>query len=110
MGAKTPIAAFAATAASTALPPRASIIAPICDASGCSVATMPCLVITIERVCERSAAPAGGQKTATVSKAKRILEGSKACGLPGCLEKAEPFRDARIECVGNVEVAAGIKA
>jgi hypothetical protein len=41
MGATTPIAAFAATAASTALPPRANIVAPICDASGCSVATIP---------------------------------------------------------------------
>ena len=56
IGAKTPIAAFAATAASTALPPWARMVAPICDASGCSVATMPWRVMTIERACDRSAA------------------------------------------------------
>ena len=41
IGANTPTAAFAATAASTAFPPSERICAPTCDAIGCSVATMP---------------------------------------------------------------------
>src|SRR5580698_7623123 len=48
--------AFAAMAASTAEPPRAKICAPAWDASGCAVATMPRLLITMERACERSCA------------------------------------------------------
>ncbi len=82
IGAKTPIAAFAATAASTALPPWASIVAPICDASGCSVATMPWRVITIERACERSAAPTRGQKFAAASRTRRIMSGRNSRNPP----------------------------
>jgi hypothetical protein len=55
--------------------------------------------MTIERACERSAAPAGGQKFAVVSTARRIL----------LLEQAKLFRGARIGCIGSIEVAAGIK-
>ena len=43
----------ATTAASTALPPRARIIAPACDASGLSVATIPPRDTTMERPCVR---------------------------------------------------------
>ena len=41
-GHTTPITALAAIAASTACPPSVSTIAPAWDASGCSLATMPC--------------------------------------------------------------------
>ena len=88
MGATTPIAAFAATAASTALPPCASIVAPICDANGCSVATMPWRVMTIERACDRSAAPAGAQKITPASNDRRSPASLRTHGLPGRFKQA----------------------
>ena len=45
-----PSAAFAAIAASTALPPDFRISIPICVANGTLVQTIPCLAITSERV------------------------------------------------------------
>jgi hypothetical protein len=65
--------------------------------------------MTIERACDRSAAPASGQKFAAVSRARRILPSSKCGSPPLHLEQAEPFRGVRIDCIGKVEVAAGIK-
>ncbi len=56
IGATAPMTALAAMAASTAWPPRASTEAPACDASGCSLATTPPVVMTIERACARSMA------------------------------------------------------
>ena len=41
IGATTPITAFVAMAASTAFPPRSSMRAPACAASGDSAATIP---------------------------------------------------------------------
>ena len=52
-GDRKPIAAFAAMAASIAFPPCARIAAPVCDAIGCSVATMPPRETTIDRPCVR---------------------------------------------------------
>ena len=49
IGATTVITACVAIAASMALPPRARIAAPACDASGDSEATIPDCEITIER-------------------------------------------------------------
>ncbi len=51
-GCISPIAAFAAMAASTALPPFFRMSMAICDASGCSVAAMPCCASTGERVAQ----------------------------------------------------------
>ena len=45
-----PIIAFAAIAASTALPPFFRISTAASEASGCSLATMPCCASTGERV------------------------------------------------------------
>ena len=45
-----PMAALAAMAASTALPPFFRMLMAISDASGCSVAAMPCCARTGERV------------------------------------------------------------
>ncbi len=56
MGSTTLSTALAAMAASTADPPRARICAPACDANVCAVATMPRVVMTMERACERSCA------------------------------------------------------
>ena len=58
IGATTPITAFAATAASTALPPCSRIWTPACAARGDSAATTPFREITIERPCPRSCAGA----------------------------------------------------
>ena len=49
IGSVRPSTAFAAIAASTALPPAASTCAPALDASGWLVATMPSFVAIIER-------------------------------------------------------------
>jgi hypothetical protein len=65
--------------------------------------------MTIDRACDRSAAPAGEQKFAAASRARRTLVSRKSNGLSGWLEQAEPFRFGRIERIGNVEVATGIK-
>ena len=54
IGSMTPSAALAAMAASTALPPRARIAAPACEATAWLVATMPYCVTTLERACVRS--------------------------------------------------------
>src|SRR6266567_6916246 len=64
IGATTAIAALAATAASTALPPCARMVAPIWEASGCSVATMPEREMTRDRACVRSWAWAGERRPA----------------------------------------------
>src|SRR5690606_20703915 len=67
-----PSAAFAAIAASTALPPRFRISSPTWVASGCEVATMPCVAMISERVANalpvmRSAAAAGVAANNTAS-------------------------------------------
>ena len=49
-GSRKPSAALTAIAASTALPPDCSTSMPICTASGCDAATMPCRAWTTERV------------------------------------------------------------
>ena len=49
-GCISPMAALAAMAASTALPPFFRMSMAICVASGCSVAAMPCCASTGERV------------------------------------------------------------
>ena len=54
VGSVSPSAAFAAIAASTALPPRRSVATPISVASGWLVATMPWRAMTTERVAKRS--------------------------------------------------------
>ena len=54
IGATTPITALVAIAASIALPPAARTETPACDASGCSLATMPDVEMVIERACVRS--------------------------------------------------------
>ena len=54
VGSMSPSAAFAAIAASTALPPRRSVATPISVASGWLVATMPWRAMTTERVAKRS--------------------------------------------------------
>src|SRR5690606_6707571 len=54
VGSISPSAAFAAIAASTALPPRFSISRPISVASGWLVATMPRFAITTDRVANRT--------------------------------------------------------
>src|SRR5579871_7060090 len=59
IGATRPIAAFAATAASIALPPFSSTAVPARAAMGCSAATIPYWEITIERACDRSSALIG---------------------------------------------------
>src|SRR5260370_21022364 len=58
IGATRPIIALAATAASTAFPPRSSMCTPACAASGDSAATMPLREITIDRPWLRSCASA----------------------------------------------------
>src|SRR5881394_1519287 len=58
MGATNPMVALAATAASMALPPFARMVAPICEASGCSVATIPYREMTMDRAWERSSVAA----------------------------------------------------
>src|SRR5262249_7831498 len=58
-GATSPMAAFAATAASTALPPFSRTAVPARAAIGCSAATIPNWEITMERACERSSAASG---------------------------------------------------
>ena len=50
VGSMSPSAAFAASAASTALPPRFSTSSPMPVASGWLVATMPRFAMTTERV------------------------------------------------------------
>ena len=47
-----PIMALAAIAASTALPPFLRICTAASEASGCSLATMPCCASTGERVAQ----------------------------------------------------------
>src|SRR5438105_13283876 len=59
-GSTTPSAALAVMAASTALPPRASTIAPACEASVWLVATIPRSDTTIDRACDRSCDKAVG--------------------------------------------------
>src|SRR5262252_7572299 len=59
IGATRPMAAFAATAASMALPPRSRTAVPARAAIGCSAATIPYWEITMERACERSSAATG---------------------------------------------------
>src|SRR5713226_8994907 len=56
IGATRPIMALAATAASTAVPPRSSTATPACAARGDSAATIPYREIAIERACPRSCA------------------------------------------------------
>src|ERR1700722_10170215 len=75
IGSITPRAAFAATAASTALPPRARIAAPACEATAWRVATTPYCVITIERDCSRAGswAPRKGGATKTHSSAMVVI-------------------------------------
>jgi hypothetical protein len=51
-GCISPMAALAAIAASTALPPFLSTSMAICEARGCSVAAMPCCARTGERVAQ----------------------------------------------------------
>jgi hypothetical protein len=65
--------------------------------------------MTIERACDRSAAPVGRQKIAPVSRARRTMPGSERGWPSGDLEQVERFRGGRIERIGNVEVAIGIK-
>src|ERR1035437_10507311 len=64
--------------------------------------------MTIERACDRSAAPASGQKFAAASRTRRILPSSKPDSLPRDVQPAEPFRGTRLACVGKFEVAANI--
>src|SRR5215471_11383386 len=64
MGSTTPIIAFVAMAASTALPPLSRIRTPASEASGDSEATMPPLATTIDRACVLSWA-SDGTKAAT---------------------------------------------
>src|ERR1043166_397610 len=54
IGPNTPTAALAATAASTALPPWDTIVAPLWEGGGRPVATMPYRVITMDRAWVRS--------------------------------------------------------
>src|SRR5215467_14283018 len=65
------MAALAATAASMALPPCSSIWAPILDASGCSLATIPWREITIERAWDRVSATETNGKVATANSANQ---------------------------------------
>jgi hypothetical protein len=55
VGSVRPSAAFAAIAASTALPPLRNVATPTSVASGWLVATMPWRAMTMERVAKRSA-------------------------------------------------------
>jgi hypothetical protein len=64
--------------------------------------------MTIERACDRSAAPASGQKFAAASRTRRSLPSSKPGSLPSDVQPAEPFRDTRLACVGKFEVVACI--
>src|SRR5215470_2509499 len=59
IGSTTPIIAFVAMAASTALPPLSRIRTPASEASGDSEATMPPLATTIDRACVLSWASDG---------------------------------------------------
>ncbi len=67
IGATTPMAALAATAASIALPPLSSIAVPARAAIGCSAATIPYCEITMERACVRSCAIAAEAATMSVA-------------------------------------------
>src|SRR5450432_276703 len=55
-GCVNPSTAFAAIAASIALPPASNNFAPACEARNCDVATMPYFVTIMERACSRAAA------------------------------------------------------
>ena len=76
IGETTPIMAFVAIAASTALPPRSRMRAPACAASGDSAATMPLREMTMERACERSCAVVvpGSMLQARYSKAAGVAK------------------------------------
>src|SRR5436189_1575945 len=59
IGATSPMAALAATAASIALPPCSRIATPARVPIGCSAATTPYCEMIMDRPCERSCAIAG---------------------------------------------------
>src|SRR5260370_37985145 len=52
-GCVAPSTAFAATAASRALPPASRSLAPVCEARNCDAATIPYFVTIIDRACSR---------------------------------------------------------
>src|ERR1700678_561951 len=96
MGSTTPITALVATAASTALPPCASTLAPACAANGFSADTTPLREITMERPCVRSCAPACAADTIIASERKTrqsvmrtnsfmnlLDKSSRCCGVSG---------------------------
>jgi hypothetical protein len=78
-----PSAAFAAIAASTALPPAFSTSTPICVASGWLVQTKPCCARTSERVangrpvmrstCARAAVGSPHRSAATIGNRQRFM-------------------------------------
>src|SRR5271155_4136396 len=86
MGSVTPRTAFAAIAASTAEPPRASTCAPATEACTWLVATMPYLVTTIERALERSRADMEEVRSST---AAAIRIESFMLHLPLCSENPQ---------------------
>ena len=105
MGANTATAALAATAASMALPPWARIMAPICEASGCSVATTPWRVMTIERACERSAASLRAKERVARARLRKMglgfmtarsAEGPERFECGGCWRRAKPLEGAEL--------------
>src|ERR1700684_3759851 len=115
MGSTTPMTALVATAASTALPPCASTLAPACAANGFSADTTPLRVITMERPCVRSCAPAreadtiipsGRKITQSVMRTNSFMDllgkNSRCCGSPGppC-ERQTPYASDR-SLVGGV--------
>ena len=68
-----------ASAASKALPPRRSTSTPVCDTSGCSDATMPCMPSTGPRIC-----------TSLISGIVRLRHASAAHRAPSPRLRARP--------------------
>src|SRR5207245_1171978 len=80
MGCITPITALVAMAASAADPPSARIVAPACEARGCSAATIPRCETTMERPCDqlisfsdRKLGTAAPRPAARVNRASKYL-------------------------------------
>ena len=95
IGSTTPIAAFAATAASTAFPPRARIAAPACAAKGLSAATIPPREITIDRVCVRSCADAGAAVARIAMEISRMAIAKVGRTLEGPLPERHSWKPSR---------------
>src|ERR1700730_11826229 len=96
MGSTTPMTALVATAASTALPPWASTLAPAWAANGFSADTTPLREITIERPCVRSCALACKADT-IIASGRKITQSVKRTHSLMCLLGEA---DAAMEALG----------